>query len=1099
MKKTIWQTAVVVSGFWAVAHVSASDVFVGAYDLTTNFVAQGASAVQTDRIAVSFMGDLRKTGGGEWTVASSSIFQHWPFTLAVEEGTFSFGAGSGTPPANTSPSILDSAALWVAADDPDATHLDKSGNELSTWYDVRETDVSNPRYLRAKSEFDHTTDRPTVTTKDGMPSVYFGGMGSGIAMRYYAPGATEYSQVMAYHLFAVVGFYSTQGAVFGSGGSAGNSFMAQTIAGTSRIYADPSRLWNSTSRAIVNVDGERCDPYADKAPAGRFHLFDMATPYADGTSTGSFFAQWGSKIYWGGDYLAEAIVFTNRISAADHAAIQSYLSHKWFGTTGPVRKVALAKDATYKVDAAGDTEMRDTVFTGDGTVEKTGSGTLFYRTADPWNAEGIRFAGFLDLAAGAADLSTSLPLAATGGQTVETSVTGTGNVRTTVASGLAETFAKTGKGTLAVAGAPAGARKIMVQDGTLDVRPSWSNTVSSSGSYEIPITNPSFETYATEEEFDAAHGVISMSDGDFVNGWRRRTNAARIFYWDKWTDKQSFVNYSRADYNQTCPPIDGHVAVMVHQNGCIETEVTIPETGLYELSLDIYNRQTTTYLGCYAICTLVDEASGTTVANFGRAYYYEPNYRRVALRAQVNSTGKFLLRTRACNQPTGYQIVVDNFALRRVGEAEQEYGAWKVPNGDFEYNAEIFGSNTRDRVKVSPFANWTFDQGSGNVGVTVMAVTNSEGYANVECNGTRGPYGGSRQLLMKENACSATVTFTPPAGEWFVRADVARYFRHNGTLSVSAAFGGDSHDLGSVPVDGSLMKPKTWPVSFVADGNTSVALTFSFARSEGVTSPHQTGAFLDDVRLVPCGPDTEYLVNPGFETRVSGNWAKDWTKITDAAAGTASVQPYSYLPNVFSADQIQGGYFIYLERDGGAAQDVTFNQAGWYRLSFYASLSRRAFAPDGGWYSRPSPVRAWLAQGAVTNVIGNTGYFSNTNYCQYVWDFKVPAAGTYTFAVQGTETNKGYNACLDALSIRRMDGEGLVLPEERTFAEDTIVQVDEGARLRVAFEGTNTVRRIVLGGKSLGSGVFNVADYPGYLDGYGTFLVKQRGVVINIR
>ena len=149
----------------------------------------------------------------------------------------------------------------------------------------------------------------------------------------------------------------------------------------------------------------------------------------------------------------------------------------------------------------------------------------------------------------------------------------------------------------------------MVKGGTLDIRPSWSNAVSCSGSYEIPITNPSFETYATEEEFDAAHGVISMSNDDFVNGWRRRTNAARIFYWDKWTDKQSFVNYSREDYNQTCPPIDGHVAVMVHQNGCIETEVTIPETGLYELSLDIYNRQTTTYLGCYAICTLVDEAT----------------------------------------------------------------------------------------------------------------------------------------------------------------------------------------------------------------------------------------------------------------------------------------------------------------------------------------------------------------------------------------------------------------------------------------------------------------------------------------------------------
>lgn len=1098
MKRTIWQTAAVASGFLAIAQVYASDVFVGARERVAKSVAQGSSVVQSDRIAASPMGELRKTGGGTWTVASPAIFQHWPFTLTVEDGTFSFDTGSGAPPANTPPSILDSAALWVAADDPDATHLDKSGNELSTWYDVRETDVSSPKYMRAKSDCVYTNTLPSVVEKDGLTSVYFGGVGSGIAMRYYAPGATEYSKVKAYHLFAVVGFYSTQGAVFGSGGSGGNAFMAQTIAGKDHVYADPTRLWNPTARAIVNVDGERCDPYADTAPSGRFHLFDMATPYADNTSTGAFFGQWGSKQFWGGDYLAEAIVFTNRISAADHAAVQSYLSHKWFGATSSMRKTVLAKEAAYKVDAAGDTEMRDTVFAGDGTVEKTGVGTLFYRTAATQDADGVRFAGFLDLAAGAVDLSTSLPLAATGGQTVETSVTGTGNVRTVMASGPAETFVKTGTGTVAVAGVPAGARKIMVKGGTLDIRPSWSNTVSSSGSYEIPITNPSFETYATEEEFDTAHGVISMSDGDFVNGWRRRTNAARIFNWAKWTDNLSFLNASRTAYNQNCSPLDGDVAVMVYQNGYIETEVTIPETGLYELSLDIYNRQTTTYLGCYAICTLVDEASGTTVANFGRAYYYEPDYRRVSLRAQVNSIGKFLLRTRACNQPAGYQIVVDNFALRRVGEAEQEYGAWNIPNGDFEYNAEIFGADTRNRVTVSPFANWTFDQGSGIAGITTMAVTNSDGSANVECNGTRGPYGGFRQLLMKANTCSATVTFTPPAGEWFVRADVARYFRYNGTLSVSAAFGGNSYDLGSVPVDGSIMKPATWPASFVADGSTSVSLTFSFARSESATSA-QTGAFLDDIRLVPCGPDTEYLANPGFETQVSGNWAKDWTKITDAAAGSASVQPYSYLPDVFSADRIQGGYFIYLERDGGAAQDVTFNQAGWYRLSFYASLSRRAFAPDGGWYSRPSPVRAWLAQGAATNVIGNTGYFSNTNYCQYVWDFKVPAAGTYTFAVQGTETNKGYNACLDALSIRRMDGEGLVLPEERTFAEDTIVQVDEGARLRVAFEGTNAVKRIVLGGKSLGSGVFNVADYPGYLDGYGTFLVKQHGVVIGIR
>ena len=112
-------------------------------------------------------------------------------------------------------------------------------------------------------------------------------------------------------------------------------------------------------------------------------------------------------------------------------------------------------------------------------------------------------------------------------------------------------------------------------------------------------------------------------------------------------------------------------------------------------------------------------------------------------------------------------------------------------------------------------------------------------------------------------------------------------------------------------------------------------------------------------------------------------------------------------------------------------------------------------------------------------------------------DCQVPAAGTYTLAVLGTETNKGYNACLDVLSIRRMDGEGLVA--NSSFRDDTIIQIESGARMRVAFEGTNAVKRIVLGGKSLGPGVFKVADYPGYLDGYGTFLVKPVGVVISFR
>jgi len=1089
MKKCIVS---VVAAFSA-AVAAAADLFVPSDSWVTNFVAQGGSETFSGRLAVASDGVLAKTGAGTWTVPGATLCQYWPFTATVCEGTMALTAG-GTAPANDVPAVLQNdAAVWVSMKDTDATHFVKDGDNLVKWYDVREADVSDQKRYSFEASFTYAPagTYPQVTTHLGFPCVYFRGVGSGVAMSLR--NSTGAANINSFHLFAVVCHTNTQGVVFGSGSSAGNMFMASTSStGVDKTYAAQDRLWPSTMRGKTYVDGVRCDPYAEKPPAGRFHLFDTGSP-VNGRFA-ALFGQWGAKTYWGGDYLAEAIVFTREISETERLQIESYLAQKWFPNASFARNVRVEEGAAARVD-----DFSGLTLSGEGSVIKTGAGATTYRTAPTATADET-FNGGLTVEAGSVNLSSRLPLNVVAGTTVTAEKTADGQLGATTSSAAAGSLVKTGSGDVALTALPSGMTELKVEGGSLELDRGLTNKLADNDSFYVPIENPGFETYFTEAEWkaQATSGFYNMpSSTEYTNGWRRSVNQVWLMNWDV------LSSANREKYNLTHRPHDGSVMALINQNGILATPVTIPKAGTYELSFDVGGREGNSYLGDYVKCTL---HNGTAdVANFGRGVFYEFGYRRISLRAKVTAAGSYELRfqdVNVANCPT----IIDNVSLRYVSEREKAVQPWLVQNGGFECDSELLGADNRKYVTESPFANWSFDSGTdGLVAIVTAATTNGTDGAGTEYNSSRGTAGGFRQLLMKAGACSATVTFAPPAttGKYYLRADLGKYYRYYGTCTASVTVGSAAPlTLGTFDVVNSLMRTYTWEAPLEVTGSENIAITFSFARKQSMNSK-DCGIWLDDVCLVPYD-DRDFLVNGGFETssKTLVNWADGWECLTNhpaAYAPIAQVQPYIYRPDVFSADPVEGRFFLYLQRTGGAARSVTFDHAGLYRLSFYTSFSRRGAEGDTN-YNRPTPVRAWLANGAVTNEIGRTGGTLTTNYCQHVWNFRVAAPGTYKLGLQGTSDIKiGCNVCVDAVTIRRIDERVFAEGEDDPrFDETAKISVAAGARLRVDFAGTNKVEELRLGGRKV-KGVIDAADYPDYLSGSGCFLVEPKGLMMIFR
>ena len=112
-----------------------------------------------------------------------------------------------------------------------------------------------------------------------------------------------------------------------------------------------------------------------------------------------------------------------------------------------------------------------------------------------------------------------------------------------------------------------------------------------------------------------------------------------------------------------------------------------------------------------------------------------------------------------------------------------------------------------------------------------------------------------------------------------------------------------------------------------------------------------------------------------------------------------------------------------VENLSGVYEDIEFPFAGRYRLSFYAH-SRLNDKTETGNYG-PNPVRVWIAQGGVTNVIGYADTMSS-EWVQRVFDFTVDEPGQYRVCIQGMsdpeEENIRREAHIDAISLKQVIG-----------------------------------------------------------------------------
>ena len=366
---------------------------------------------------------------------------------------------------------------------------------------------------------------------------------------------------------------------------------------------------------------------------------------------------------------------------------------------------------------------------------------------------------------------------------------------------------------------------------------------------------------------------------------------------------------------------------------------------------------------------------------------------------------------------------------------------------------------------------------------------------------------GSAALAFISAHGSASVTFTPPAGTYHLKARIvdwgAEYWFNGGSSQywhnvpkvsalVERAGGGGSESWGVV--NGARyhgIADRLWPTAVSFDGEESVTLTIR--NTETVSA-----CLLDDLELIPV--DQPYktgnlIVNGGLEEGYAG-WSVFLDKTGKQYAG-ADFQSYSTLPGNWGYSIYEGTRCLKLQNKGCAYQTVSFPTKGLYRLRFHARIR-----PDYPWYGFNS-LRAWVhpdGDNSKTNVIGWTA-MPSTNFVEHSFVFEVPSAGNYRVALQGMgnpafkdSTNEDCSSIIDGVSLEQVTETFAATPN---MPKDLNIKVSDGALLSLDFSGTQTVRRLVLGGVPY-SGLVTEATDPEHLAGRGALLVEPPGLIISI-
>ena len=294
-----------------------------------------------------------------------------------------------------------------------------------------------------------------------------------------------------------------------------------------------------------------------------------------------------------------------------------------------------------------------------------------------------------------------------------------------------------------------------------------------------------------------------------------------------------------------------------------------------------------------------------------------------------------------------------------------------------------------------------------------------------------------------------------------------------------------------------------FPKAFQADGTTPVTLTLMSERNWLSVSQNLTVGQLifDNVKLVPAADVMSENLVSGGDFSEGGSTSRDWTSTSWESA--ASTNGYSANLVLCSSGSIQayganwhdGNKTAVIVDNSRIWQNVTFPETGCHRLSLAA---RQRVSWDSPTAKKPCPVRFWIARDGVTNEIARFAPCV-TNFMMYSWSFDVPESGEWMFCVEGLGATEEYpgkdmNTLIDDISLVRTP----LRSQTPDIPEDIEINVAEGAKLRLDYQGVCTAGRVRINGFSR-SGIISAAEYPQSISGDGALYVQPRGTVLTVR